>query len=81
MRNQSARPLPAQTSGVEYSEMNTHRLRIWVRKGWVFWQAVNPDEPVALLDTPTVLRSRTREGVIAKARCRWGTQPSPWEEI
>jgi hypothetical protein len=53
-----------------------------VRKGWFFWQAVNPDEVVAELDLPTKIRARSRERVIAKANRRWGSsEESPWEEI
>jgi hypothetical protein len=55
--------------------------RIWVRKGWFFWIACWPDEPVGEIDFPTHWRSRTREGAIAKA-CRAVTpQDSRWEEV
>ncbi len=41
---------------------------IQVRKGWFFWQALNPKEPLGTIDSHTVWRARTFEGVIAKAQ-------------
>lgn len=53
------------------------RRDVLVRKGWFFWQAVNPREAIGLLDTQTVYRSWTREGAIRKARRR---RESRWED-
>jgi hypothetical protein len=41
----------------------------------------NPDEALATIDTPTYIRARSREKLIAKAQRRWGPQPPEWEEI
>lgn len=56
-------------------------LYIWIRKRPFWWSAINPDESLALMDTHTTVRARSREDVIEKARRYWGPQESPWEEI
>ncbi len=56
--------------------------RMWIRKsvfGW--WVAVNPDEPLATMDTNTYYRSWTRERLLAKLDRMFALKPNPWEEI
>ena len=55
-------------------------LTLHVRKGWIFWQALNPDEALGMIDSHTVYRSRTREGAIDKAR-RAHTPSKPPEVV
>ena len=53
-----------ETAGVGFLMKAT----LHVRKGWIFWQAIWAEEPLAFIDTHTVYRSGTREGAIEKAR-------------
>lgn len=56
-------------------------LRVWVRKRRFWWTAFNPDEPLAMMDTHTYFRARTRERAIEKCRRAFTPKPSKWEEV
>lgn len=59
--------------------MREMKVQVIRRRFW--WTACDKDEPVALFDSPTYFRSRTREGAIAK--CVRANTPKPpfWEEV
>jgi hypothetical protein len=56
-------------------------VKVYVRRGWFFWQAQYADEPVGEIDLPTTFRSRTREGAIEKCQRAFSPAPSRWEEV
>lgn len=55
-------------------------LTVHVRQSWtrLWWIACNANEVLAIIDSPTYSRSRSRQGAIDKCVKRW--QPKEWGE-
>lgn len=56
-------------------------MRVWIRKRPFWWSAIDPDETLATVDTHTVYRAWTRDGLVAKLRKRFAPKSPPWEKI
>jgi hypothetical protein len=55
--------------------------RVWVRKVWFWWVALNPDEVIGLFDTSTRYYALSRERAVEKCRRAFSPKPSKWEEV
>jgi hypothetical protein len=55
----------------------------WIKRSWtrLWWVALNPDEPLADLDSPTYYRAWTRERLITKLKRMHESKANPYEEI
>jgi hypothetical protein len=55
----------------------------WIKRSWtrLWWVALNPDEALALFDTPTIHRAWTRERLVAKLERKTAPKDDPWEEV
>lgn len=56
-------------------------MRLLVRKRRWWYVACNPDETLATCEMPTYIRSRSYEGLVAKAQRNWGKREPIWTEV
>lgn len=61
--------------------MSAGMLRIWVYKRRFWWSALNPDEPLALMDTHRYFRAFSRERAIEKCRRAFSVGKPDYEEV
>lgn len=56
-------------------------MRVWVYRRRFWWSALNPDEALATIDTPTYFRARTRERAIEKCVRAFAPRTPGHEEV